>query len=68
MSLNPKANCDGFATGWRKFYFFPVWCRKPEKVGKHCIKRLGNTALTIAIAILVEFHRFIAADTYKIFC
>jgi len=32
MSLNLKANCYGFATGCRKFCFFPVGCRKPGKV------------------------------------
>jgi len=35
MSLNFKANCYGFATGCHKFYFFPIGCRKPEKVAKH---------------------------------
>jgi len=36
MSLNLKANCYGFATGCHKFCFFPVGCRKPKKLGKHC--------------------------------
>jgi len=38
MSLSLKANCYGFATEVRKFYFFPVGCHKSKKVGKHCIR------------------------------
>jgi len=35
MSPNLKANCYGFATGCRKFYFPSIWCCNPKKFGKH---------------------------------
>jgi len=33
MSSSPKANCHGFATGYRKLYFSSEGFRKPKKVG-----------------------------------
>ena len=45
LSSNLKANC----CGCRKLLFFSVGCRKPKKVGKHCVRllmwRINNEAL-----------------------
>ena len=38
MSPKINPNCYGFATRCRKLYFCFVGCRKPKKVGNHCLK------------------------------
>jgi len=52
MSLNLKANCYGLSTGCRKLYFFPVGCRKPEKVGKQCLRWLHLRVRLLQRAVL----------------